>query len=174
MGSDNNVDLTFNKFRNNAFLIRITSKSAQVIHTAGESFQPLFKGVVVLESQYGGGDQYCHLFAVGDCLESCPYGNFGLAETHIPAYQPIHGKFRFHSTLHICGSLQLIWCIFIYKRRFQFLLQVGVLRKCKSFLILSPGIQQNQLPGNVLYLLFGIVFQFLPCTGPKLIDLGRS
>ena len=137
----------------------------------GKPFKPFPESIVVLKGKNGGGNQDCHLFAVGYRFKSSPDGYLGLPESHISAYQPVHGESSFHSGLYIGCGLQLVGGILIDKGGFQFLLQVGVGRKGKSLLIFSLCIEQDQFPGNVLYLLLGIAFQLLPGTATQFIDL---
>jgi len=76
----------------------------------------------------------------------------------------------FHAHFYIGGGLQLIRGVFVNEGRLQFLLQVGVRGKGKTFLLLSFGIKQDEFPGNILYLLFGVGLQLLPGPRAQFID----
>ena len=48
-------------------------------------------GKRMLESKNGCGNQYCSLFSIHACFESCANSDFRFSESHISAYQAIHG-----------------------------------------------------------------------------------
>ena len=53
------------------------------------------------------------------------------------------------------------------------MLQIGVGRKCKAFLVAALGVKFYQVAGYVLEFGLGLVFDFLPCSRADAVYLGR-
>ena len=56
------------------------------------------------------GVRMANLFAVHDCLEGGPHGDFGLPVSNIAAEQPVHGPRGFHIMLDRRDGVELIRC----------------------------------------------------------------
>ena len=78
----------------------------------------------MLVGKNGGGYQYGGLLAVATGFESGPNGYFRFAESHIAAYQPVHGRWLLHVTLHVFGGPGLVGCLRLNETGLQFGLQV--------------------------------------------------
>ncbi|MDT4858546.1 hypothetical protein FQZ97_930210 [compost metagenome] len=78
----------------------------------------------MLQGQDSSRYQYRYLFAVCCGFESRPNGHFGFPETHVTAYQAIHGVRFLHIVFYFGRSGGLIRGIFVHKRRFQLYLHV--------------------------------------------------
>ena len=76
----------------------------------------------MLIGQHSGGHQHGHLFRVACSLESSTHGDFRLAESHVTAYQTVHGPCLLHICLDIIGSLQLVGGVLIEERGLQLML----------------------------------------------------
>ena len=96
-------DVNFSRFQifQCAVLLFGALEPVDVIHPAGKLFQAFAEGTVMLQSQNGCRHQHCHLLTVGYRLKGRTHGNFGFPETHIPAYQAVHGIGLLHIALDV-------------------------------------------------------------------------
>ena len=160
-------------FENLAHLLGFLG-AAQELDADGEVLQPVGEGVVMLHGQHGGGHQYGRLLVIGGSLERGADGDFGFAEPHIAAHQPVHGSGRLHIAFDGGNGLDLIGCVFESERSLEFLLHVGVGREGETCLLAARGIKPDQVARHVLHLGLGAFLQPLPGARSKLADLGRG
>ncbi len=83
----------------------------------------------MLFSQNGGRHEYGDLFAVHNRLECGPNSDLRLPETHIPAYEPVHGVRVLHVALYLFDGSQLVGCLLVPKSRFELVLPLGIGRE---------------------------------------------
>src|SRR5690606_38073627 len=162
MCTDNDIYLSFFEVLEGFLDLLGRLDTVDVIDICRHSFQPLGQGTVMLQGQDGRWYQNSDLFAIRHSLESGAYSHFCLAKTYISTDQPIHRVGAFHISLHVVGRFLLVGCIFIDKRSFQFLLQIGVWMESKTRLCLAFSIELDQVACDVLDLLFGGLLQLIP------------
>ncbi len=114
--------------------------AVEILDLDGQVAQALREGAVVLQCEYGRGHEHRRLFAVDSRLERGAYGNFGLAEAHVAAYETIHRLLRLHVALYGLRGALLVGRILPYERRLQLLLQVAVGREGEALRCLALGI----------------------------------
>ena len=91
--------------------------SAEVFNPHREIAEAFAEGVVVLHSEHGSGHQYCHLLAIGSCLEGSAHRHFGLTKTHIAADKAVHWHGAFHIVLDVQGGFGLVGGVFVEEGR---------------------------------------------------------
>ncbi len=155
MGADKDFCFSLLGFFNNLIFFLCTPEPVDVIHGDIKLFQPFTESFVVLEGQYGGRDQYRHLFAVEDGFESSPDGDFCLSESHITANHAVHRVFFFHVLFYFLGGLELVGSILIDERGFQFVLHVVVRSEGMPFAGPALSIEFDEFLGNVFDLTLG-------------------
>ena len=171
--SDQNVDLAGGQVVGDLPHLFRAFHAAQVLDPHGEFFQPVVERSVMLQGEDRGRNQYGDLFRVGDCLESGPDRDLGLAEADVAADQPIHRRAALHILLDQLRGGLLVGRIFVDERGFQFVLQVTVRRICETFARLAFGVQRDQLAGDVLDRLFRVQLHPLPGARSQLVDFRR-
>ncbi|MCY1239462.1 hypothetical protein D9M69_512440 [compost metagenome] len=87
----------------------------------------------MLEGQNSCRDQNSNLLSVVYRLECRTNSDFCFSEAYIAADQTVHWAFVLHVGFYLLGCLELIWRVFIYKRRFQFGLKITVRIVFESF-----------------------------------------
>src|ERR1700744_2682265 len=126
------VYFPFFQFLKGLFFLFGRFETVDIINVAREIFQPLAEGLKMLESKNGSRHQYSSLLTVAYGFKCSTYGNLCFTKSHIAAYKPVHRGRRFHVAFYIGSSLALIRGILIYKRCFQFSLQVAIRCMCKT------------------------------------------
>ena len=158
MGSYDDVDFsifqTFQRFR---FLF-CSSETVQVGNIHREIFQSFLETSVMLKSQNRGRNQNRDLFSIGCRFERRTNCHFRFPETHVTANQTIHHGVIFHVFFNIESCFFLIGSIFVNKTRLQFVLQIRIGSKRKSFRGFSLCVQFYQVESNLFYLRFGFLF----------------
>ena len=172
MRPDNDVDFAFFEFLQDFGLLFGRLESVEVFDGDGEAVEAFCEGVVVLQSQHGGGHQNGHLLRVAAGLEGGAHGHFGLAEAHVAAHEAVHRVLAFHVALHVVGGFQLVGGVLVDERSLQLVLQVVVGRKLESGRAFALGVEFNQFARNVLNLALGLVFQAVPCTAAEGAEVG--
>lgn len=71
----------------------------------------------MLVGQDRGRNEHGHLLAVLHGLEGGPDGDFGLAEAHVAAHEPVHGHGLLHIALDGLGRGGLIGSVFVLEGR---------------------------------------------------------
>ena len=95
----------------------------------GKIAEPFAEGFAVLLGQQGRRAQNRHLLAGRHGLEGRADGHFGLAESHVPAYQAVHGLGILHVLLGVGDGRQLVRGFLEEERILQGLLQGRVTRE---------------------------------------------
>ena len=67
----------------------------------------------MLKSQYRGGYQNGHLFAVGYGFKGSAHGNFGFAKPYVATNKAVHGFVAFHVAFYQNGGFGLVGGIFV-------------------------------------------------------------
>ena len=153
-------------------LLRRLAHPAQIFHAAGEVLQAFAEGVEMLEGQHRGGHQDGHLLVVAHGLERRAHRQLGLAEAHVAAHKAVHGRVLLHVGLDGLGGLVLVGRVFVEERRLELVLHERVGRKGEAGLSLALGIERNQVAGNVLDLVLGLLLELAPGRRPQLADGG--
>ncbi len=173
MRTDKDIHLPPRKTFDNGFGLCRRPGAAQIFHTAGQAFQTLLESLEMLVGKDGGGNEDGNLLVVRHRLESGTYGNLGLAESYITAYQPVHGAGTFHIRLYVGSRLALVGGILVNERCFQLPLQKTVGTVLKAFLLAPLRIELYQVAGYIFNLGLGAVLQFLPRAGSQLVETGE-
>ena len=105
VGTDYNVHHTFSQVFQCLFLLGWGTETAQHINAHRKILHSLDKSIIMLLSQNGGWYQIHHLFAVLNCLKSCPQGDLCLSVTNITTDQPIHDLTAFHIFFHCLNGI---------------------------------------------------------------------
>src|SRR5690554_1649069 len=112
VGADDDVDFAFSQGFERFRVLLPRYESIQQFDVYRKLLQPLFERAVMLHGQYGGGHQYRHLLAVGDRFEGGADGHLGFSESHVAAYQSVHGRFGLHVFFYGLGGCALIGGVF--------------------------------------------------------------
>ena len=94
----------------------------------------------MLKSQNRGGYKHGNLLPVIHRFKSGSDGNFSLTKTYITTHETIHWARTFHIGLYGFGGAALIWCVLVNKTGFEFVLQIGVRTKSKTFFKTALGV----------------------------------
>ena len=113
MGPDDNVHLALSQCLEGFPLLFGSSESIQILHAAGEVFQSVAEGAVVLKGQQSSGYEHGHLFAVGHGFKGSPQGDLRLSKAHISTNEAVHWHGTFHIRFDIGRGLHLIRCVLI-------------------------------------------------------------
>ena len=116
VGPDDDVDLTGIHPREKGLLFLRRPEATQGADLHRIVGQPLLEGVAVLLHQHRCGCKERDLLPILDRLESGPDRDLGLAVSHIPADQPIHGSGRFHVALDVLRCQALVRRVLVEER----------------------------------------------------------
>ena len=172
VGANQNINTTGFQILQNPFDFGRCSKTIQVINPYGQSLEPRSKGPRMLQGKDGGWDQDGGLFPVAGRLKGRPYSHLGFAKPHVTADQSIHGEGFLHVRFDRFGGFALIGGVFVQKRGFQLVLQVIIRGKGMPLGGFSPGVQLDQVFGDVLDLGLGFGFEFIPGIGSQFMNFG--
>ena len=173
MGADQDIHLALFQLFQGSLDLRGRTGPADIIDLAREILQALTKRLVMLESQYGGGYQHGHLLIVRYRLECRTDSHLGLSETNVSTNQPVHRTGTFHIRLDLGGSLHLVRRVLIDEAGFQLMLHEAVRRVGETRLLLAFGIEEDQVPGDILHLRLGTFLHLFPCACAELAQLRR-
>ena len=95
---------------------------------------------MMLKSQNRGGHKHCNLLPIIHRFKCGSDGNFGLTKTYITTNQTIHRARTFHIGFYGFGGAALIWRVFVNKTCFEFVLQIGIRAKSKTFFKTTLGV----------------------------------
>ena len=118
----------------------------------------------MLVGEHGGGHEHRHLLGVARRLEGRAYGHLGLAEPHVAAHEAVHGLGLLHVGLHVLCGLELVGGVLVEEARLQLMLHEGVAAEGKALLVPPLGIEADEVAGDVLDLLLGLLLQTFPCS----------
>ena len=96
------------------------------LHLDREAFNARERRLVMLPGQDGRRHQNRALFALDDAFKRGAQRNFGLAEAHVPAEQPLHWARRLHILLDLGDTAQLVVGLLIGKLLLEFMLPLAV------------------------------------------------
>ena len=170
--ADQDLDLPLLQVAQDLLLLLRAAEAVDVFHPHGQALHALLEALVVLQRQDGGGHQHGHLLAVAGGLEGGADGDLGLAEAHVAADQPVHGRAAFQVLLHVQRGLLLVGGVLVDEAGLQLVLQVVVRREGVAGLGLAFGVELDQVEGELLDLLLGALLQVLPRRGAQLAHLG--
>ena len=164
------VYLPFGQVGQNLFGLFGGSGARQIFHPCREVGQAFAERVEMLIGKHCGRHQHSHLFVVGHGLECRADGHFGFAETHVAAHKAVHRPWAFHVFLHGSRRCGLVGGVLVDERCLQLVLQVGVGRETEPLLVLSGGIEADEVAGNVLEFALGFLLELVPCAGSEFVD----
>ena len=173
MGADDDVDFPIGKV--GEYLLGVFGRActAQVLHPHRKLFEPFGKCVVVLVGEHGGGHEHGCLLGVGGGLEGGADGHFCFAEPHVAAHKSVHRSLALHVGFHRLSGCELVGGVLVGERSLELMLHVCVGRESESLLLLSGGIQFDQVAGYILELGFSALLDSVPCPGAEGVDFGR-
>ena len=140
MCSDHDVDAAVGESGDDRLRFGVGLEARQSSHLDRELCVPLGEGVHVLLDEQRGRHQHRDLLAVLHGLEHRTYGNLGLAIADVTADHPIHWHRLLHVALDLVDDLQLVGCLRVRERVFEFALPHGVRRERKSLRTLTRGV----------------------------------
>ncbi len=143
-------------------LFRLAPETVQAGHREGVFRHAGAEGAVVLLGQHRGGYQHRHLAAGIGHLERCPQGQFGLAETHVAADQPVHRAGALEITLDLTQAHQLVLGFAEWEGRLKFALPFAVGRPGPSRVRGTRRLQADHVRGQIDHRLGGLVLLLLP------------
>ena len=153
--------------------LRGSPRPTYIIYLAREILQAFAKGLIVLEGKYCRRHEDGHLLIVRYRFEGSTYGHFGLSKTHIATNQAVHRTVALHICLHVGSGFHLVRRILIDKARLQFVLHEAIRTEGKALLLLSFGIKQDKVAGNIFHFLLRPLLHLFPSTGAELVQFRR-
>ena len=112
----------------------------------------------MLLCQNGGWDQHCYLVSVTNCLEGGPHRNFGLAETHIAANEPVHGPPAFQILYHVGYGPGLVFGFGEGKGGAKFFIEAGRRPEYVALAQFAGRRHRYELIGHIPYAVFEACF----------------
>ena len=90
VGSDEYIHFAGFKFQKR-FLLGLSSlKPVDIFYLTRKIFQPFAESFIMLQGQYRGRNEYCHLLVISNRLKSSPDSDFRFSESNIATYKPVH------------------------------------------------------------------------------------
>ena len=142
-------------------------RTCQIVNPDRQVLQSFGEGLVVLVGKHRRRHKHSHLLRVAGSLEGGTHCHFRLSEAYIATHEPVHRFLAFHVGLHLVGGAKLVGSVLVKEARLQFVLQERVVAEGKALLVLATRIELYEVAGNVLDLLLGAFFQFLPLPGAE-------
>ena len=124
----------------------------------------------MLKSEDSGGNEDGYLFGVAYCLEGGSYGYFGFAEADVATDEAIHWCCGFHVVFDIDSGFELVGSVLVHEAGFEFVLKVAVGTEGESSSGFAFGVELDEVLGDIFDLLFGLLFQYLPCVAAEAVE----
>ena len=96
MRADRDIDLALGKIRQRRLDLLRRAEAAEHLDPHRERLEAALERLEMLKRQHRGRRQHRHLLAVAQRLERGAHHDFGLAEAHVAAEQPVHGLRALH------------------------------------------------------------------------------
>ena len=170
VGANDHIHLAGGQVVEGLFLLRGGAEPAQHIDVHGVSAEPLHGGGIVLLGQHSGGHQNGHLLAVQYGLHGGAKGHFRLAEAHVAAEQPVHGRGAFHILFDLGDAAELIVGFRVFKAVLKLALPWGVGGEGVAGQPLPGGIELNEPCRQILGGGLGLGLGFLPGIAGELVQ----
>ncbi len=167
MRTDDDVYLAVSKSAKHVLGLLGSAGSGKILHPHGEVLQAFAECLKMLIGQHCGGHEYRHLLGVARCLESGAHRHLGLAETYVTTDEAVHRTGTLHVGFDVLSGLELVGSVLVEKACLQFVLHEVVSREGEALLVPTLGIQADEVSGNVLDALFGLLLQPLPGSGAE-------
>ena len=173
MRTDDDIDGAILQVFEHLFCLLRCTGTRQIFYSDGKVFQAALEGLVVLICQHGSRHENSHLLVVDTGLESSSDSYFRLAKADVAADEPIHRSLTFHIGLDVLSGFELVGRIFVEETCLEFVLHETVTAEGKAFLLPTTGVEQDEVAGDVLYLLLRPLLHALPSTSAKTADARR-
>ena len=120
MGTDDDIQFPVLQFPEDFPLFPDAGEPVQHRHIHTESFHAVLEILVVLLGKDRGGTEHHGLVAAHDAFENGPHGHFGLAESHVPAEEHVHGNGLFHGPFDGIDGGELVFGLHVGEGVFEF------------------------------------------------------
>ncbi len=140
---DHDIDTALAQLLDRFPLLFCRPQSREHSHFNAEIPHPLYKGIIMLPSQYRCRNEHRHLFSVHNRLKSGPYRNLGLSVADITTDKAVHALLTFHVRFCVLDGAHLVFRFLIGEQFLKFLLPHGILFKRMPFPGLPLGVQIN-------------------------------
>ena len=128
------------------------------------------EGLGVLLGEQGGGAQHRNLLAVHDRGEGRAQRHLGLAEAHVAADQPVHGRAAAHVAQHGLDRGRLVGRLLEAEALCEGLVVVLLELEGMALARRAQGIEVEQFGGRVAHVLGSLALGFLPLARAQLVQ----
>ena len=174
MGRHHDVDFPFRHPGQDGLLLFGRPKAAQHLDFYRVVFETLQEVRVVLLREHGRGDQDRHLLSVHDRLVGRPDRYLRLAETHVPAYEPVHGPLAFHVPEDRFDGPYLILGLLVRKRCLELVVGRVGFGEAQALSNEPCCIQGDELFRHGQHRLLHALLRPGPGRSPELVQAGRK
>ena len=173
VGADDDVDLALAQVADGRLELLLRSKTRELLDPHRPVREAVLEALVVLLGEQGGGHQHRDLPAVLHRDEGGAHGHLRLAEAHVAAHQPVHRPSAGHVGDHRVDGGLLVGGLLEGEGLGEGLVGEGVEVEPVPLARGPPGVELQQLGGDVVGLLGSLAPGLLPLAAAQLVERGQ-
>ena len=151
MRTDHDIDFPAPQFVKHLLLLARRPKARQQIHLDWKALHTACDRLVMLPCQDCRRHQQRALLGVAHAFEGGAQGDFRLAEAHVAAEQPVHGRLPLHIVFDLIDAAELILRLVEFEMGFKVALPFVVLGKSVPLGLHPVGVELDELLRHVLH-----------------------